>query len=356
MQPVQASFYNKTRAARKIIVVDLGFLGDSVHLAPALHEIKRNYPSASLHTLSAPVGAEVLRLVPVVDRAWDFPLGPPSPSWWEHWGILRALRQERFDLAFNFSGADRTLFIAALTGARWKVAYPGGRRHFWNGWLIPHWMSRQPRSIPVFEQRRQALAECGLELQTPQFGLCIPEKDRKWAANNLAEGAVHVSINASHFMKEWPIRHWIELCQALLLESPSLVIAATGSARAREQERLQQLTSGVANPRLRAMPAGLSVAQLASLLERCSLHMGADSGVVHLAMALSRPTISMFREYSGMEEWLPQGTQHRHLTVPCSCMGQKAPSCLASGEARCLADITPAQVLQECRRSLALLK
>ena len=76
-----SEFYERSRTARKILVVDLGFLGDSVHLVPALWEIKRHYPAAELHTLSAPVGAEVLRLAPCVNRPWAFPLGAPSPPW-----------------------------------------------------------------------------------------------------------------------------------------------------------------------------------------------------------------------------------------------------------------------------------
>ena len=39
-----AHFYSRTRDARKIIVVDLGFLGDTISLAPALWELKRLYP------------------------------------------------------------------------------------------------------------------------------------------------------------------------------------------------------------------------------------------------------------------------------------------------------------------------
>ncbi len=39
-----SEFYQQTKSARKIIVVDFGFLGDSVHMIPALWEIKRNYP------------------------------------------------------------------------------------------------------------------------------------------------------------------------------------------------------------------------------------------------------------------------------------------------------------------------
>jgi ADP-heptose:LPS heptosyltransferase len=122
------------------MVVDLGFLGDSVHLAPALWEIKRHYPEAQLHTLSATVGAHVLAMVPCVDRAWAFPLTADSPPWWRHWDILMALRREKYDLTFNFSGSDRSIFITAFLGATWSIAHLGGRDHFWKTWLIPHWV------------------------------------------------------------------------------------------------------------------------------------------------------------------------------------------------------------------------
>ena len=51
-----AHFYSRTRAARKVIVVDLGFLGDTVHLVPALWDLKAAYAAASLHVLTSPVG------------------------------------------------------------------------------------------------------------------------------------------------------------------------------------------------------------------------------------------------------------------------------------------------------------
>jgi len=56
-------FYERTRNAKKIVVVDLGFLGDTVHLVPALWEIKDHYPQAELHVLSSPLGCEVLQMV-----------------------------------------------------------------------------------------------------------------------------------------------------------------------------------------------------------------------------------------------------------------------------------------------------
>jgi len=40
-------FYRKTRAGRKIIVVDPGFRGHSVQLMPTLRELKQNYSATS---------------------------------------------------------------------------------------------------------------------------------------------------------------------------------------------------------------------------------------------------------------------------------------------------------------------
>jgi ADP-heptose:LPS heptosyltransferase len=340
-----ADFYSRTRSARKIMVVDLGFLGDSVHLIPALWEIKRHYPEAELHTLSAPVGAEVLNLVSCVNRPWVFPLGTPSPPWWRHWDIIRALRREHFDLAFNFSGADRTIFLTTLTGAKWRVAHAGAREHFWSSWLVRNWISWRSPGLTVFEQRRQVLAACGLTLSTPRWDLYVPAAARQRGEALVPRGAFHFSINASTPLKEWPLAHWIALGKGLLAADPGARIVATATVHAREQERLKLLAAGARDPRLLALPPGLSIAELAAVLQRCSLHIGADSGVLHLAAALGVPTAALFRDYAGTAEWLPRGPAHQHFLASCECADRRQPPCAAKGEAECLARIRPEHVL-----------
>src|SRR5579871_6451004 len=164
-------FLAAIREAKKIAVVDLGFLGDTIHLIPSLWEIKDNCPNAQLHVLTSPVGCEVLKLAPCVDRAWPLPLGPPSPPWWKHLSLLRTARRERFDVAFNFSGADRTLFVMFFLGARHSVASEGARKHFWKRWLAGQVIAREPGVTPVSESRRRMLAHCGFALKPPRFDL-----------------------------------------------------------------------------------------------------------------------------------------------------------------------------------------
>jgi len=344
MQTKPGDFYHQTRLARKIIVVDLGFLGDSVNLVPALWEIRRHYPEAELHTLSAVVGAELLKLAPCVDRAWAFPLTPKSPAWWRHGNILWALRREYFDVAFNFSGADRTIFITAVTGARRTLAYEAGRKHFWNHWLSVDWVERQTRQLPVFEQRRQVLAAGGFALEPPRFDLRVPEEARQWAGTTVAGRPVHFSINASTPVKEWPLENWIGLAEMLAQKNPSIRIVVTAGSNPREQDRLKELARAAKGGPLQCHES-LSIARLAALLQRCRLHLGADSGVLHLAVALGVPTAAVFRQYDGLAEWLPAGKEHWHLIADCRCINENRTDCLRAGRSACLASITPAQVL-----------
>ena len=119
MESGSSGFYNQTRAARKIVVVDFGFLGDALLLIPALWEIKRHYPGAALHVLSSPLGAEVLRLAPCVDRVWPVEIHPQRRSFREQLATVCALRREKFDVAFNFSGIDRaTIFTGKSFSGR----------------------------------------------------------------------------------------------------------------------------------------------------------------------------------------------------------------------------------------------
>jgi len=89
---------------------------------------------------------------------------------------------------------------------------------------------------------------------------------------------------------------------------------------------------------------------LAALLQRCRLHLGADSGVLHLAAALGISTFTVFRKYPGLKEWLPPATlQHKYLAAGCACINEGRDHCLAAGRAACLGSISATEVFEAIR-------
>jgi ADP-heptose:LPS heptosyltransferase len=141
------------------------------------------------------------------------------------------------------------------------------------------------------------------------------------------------------------LENWIELSQRLLATDKSLHLVATGSARPREQERLAELAKAVNQSRLICL-TDASIAKLSAILQRCRLQIGADSGVIHLAMALDVSTIGLFRDYSGLKEWLPVGEKHQHFVARCHCMEENRTDCLIFGKAACLGSISAQQVAE----------
>jgi ADP-heptose:LPS heptosyltransferase len=341
-----SQFYSRTREARKVIVVDLGFLGDTIHLIPALWELKRNYARAELHLLTSSVGRDVLRLAPCVDRVWSLEMYRETRTLGEQVRVLRAIRRERPDVAFNFSGADRTNLITALTGAPHRVAHRGARWHFYNPWLIRDWIPRQDQDLIVFEQRRQILAACGLHLEPARFDLRVDDTSARWAAELVPTPAIHISPNSSKATKEWPLQHYVALIQRMRAELPEVPLVVSGSARAREQERLRNLGSLLGSAKFTLLPGNVTIPQLAAVLKRCRLHIGSDSGVLHLAFALNVPSISFLREQRHFNAFKPTGPRHHVFGMPCPCIdGQSAP-CEAQDRAECLARIDPKEVCE----------
>jgi ADP-heptose:LPS heptosyltransferase len=173
--------------------------------------------------------------------------------------------------------------------------------------------------------------------------LRVPDEARQWAGTAIADQSVHLSVSASSPVKEWPLENWIELARRLAQKNPSPRLVATAGPNQREQDRLRELSKAEAYIQCLG---GLSVARLAALLQRCRLHIGADSGALHLAGALGVPTLGIFRRYSGLTDWLPVGGKHRHFIADCRCINDNRNDCLQAGRAACLASITAGQVCE----------
>ncbi len=350
--PVPATdFQLHTRSAKKIVVVELGFLADSIHTVPAIRELKRHHPDAMIHVVAGVAGAEVFRMCPAVDRVWPVQLHPRRGRMKDHFGIIRMLRHERFDLAVNFSGRDRDLLWTAATGGKLRLAQEPDSGRFWNRWLVNARVPRPSRELSVYEQRRQVLAAAGYRLARAEFGLVVPDEAVQWAKARVNSGAVHLSINASSPFKEWPLPRWAELCR-LLLKDPALRLVATCGPAERERERLRLLAETVDHERLVALHKDITVPRLAAVLAECAVHVGADSGSTHLAHALDVPTVSVFRDDAALKEWAPRGRDHWHLTSACECAETVQAACTMAGEARCLATIPPEAVAGLVRNCL----
>jgi len=177
----------------------------------------------------------------------------------------------------------------------------------------------------------------------------IPEAERVWAETQVPAGVIHMSLCSANPLKEWPVSHHAQLVHLLREAQPGVVVAVSVSARPREQQRLEAFQRCLGRDDVLCLPSTMGLGQLAAVLARSRLHIGPDSGVIHLAAALGLSTVSFFRRRGeGWRGWVPEGERHRAFLQECSCVRDDDAPCAAVGVPRCLEGLLAEEARDAC--------
>ena len=284
---------------RKVLLIRLRSIGDTVLMTPCLDALKSWKPAIELAVLSEPLSAPILEDHPSVDKLI---IGDKSLN--SRAKLIRRLRRERFDVAFNMHGGSTATMLALASGAKRSVGYgayglawalaaraPGpdrilGRTRLHSveqqlalvHWAGVPWPSSRPRlSLAV---SKQAEARAREKLKThDSFALIAPAatlESKRWTADGFARVADHLS-------GRWNL--------------PSVIIAGPG------QEHLAREVAGSMRSEARVL-VGLSLKELIALIGLAKVFVGNDSGPMHIAAALGCPMAVVFGS-SDSSVWHP---------------------------------------------------
>lgn len=276
----------------RILLIKTSSMGDVIHNLPVVADIHRHVENASVDWVVEENFAEIPRLhsgvdsvIPVALRRWrkQF-LSAASHEQWR--AFKRDLRQHDYDAIIDTQGLLKSALIARnAKGIRSGYDRASAREPLAS-------FSYQRKFAVVKEQHavernRQLVAKVlGYELdQAPSYGLHGLE-----AAPNMALQAPYViCLHAtSRDDKLWREENWLALGK-WLAEKGICCVFPSGSER--ERERATRLATGVPGAQALA-PSGLR--EIAAHLSNAVAVIGVDTGLTHLACALSKPTIALY--------------------------------------------------------------
>lgn len=307
---------------RRILVVKLADLGDAVLATPALAALRRGFPGARIDALTTPSARAVLELCPAIDGIIDFPkhlfdrpqdLARPDrlATMLRLAARLHAGRYDTVVLLHHLTttfGGQKFRALCLATGARHRAGLDNGRGDFLTHRAIDYGFGVRTE----WEYGLDIVATLGAPIDDAAPAVTVPSPAVSAAHELLAEHGVtapylviHAGVGAYSQARTWPAERFAAVAQALRTET-DLAILAVGTADEREAARPLLKVPGVVD-----LLGATSVSELAALLNRAQLVLGADSGVVHLAAALNTPTIAIFGP-SNHEAWQPFGAvEHR---------------------------------------------
>jgi len=91
--------------------------------------------------------------------------------------------------------------------------------------------------------------------------------------------------------RNWPFDHWLFVIQQLCSSSPETTFVVVGDVF---EKNYKALLTGVAPGNCRVLIGETSIQDLFDIVANCKGYIGQDSGVMHLAVALQKKTLSIF--------------------------------------------------------------
>jgi ADP-heptose:LPS heptosyltransferase len=308
------------------MLLDLGFLGDSIHLLPALWVLRQACPDAELHVMVSEHVTRIMEAAPWIDRIWGYPRFPRGPKWYQDFGRIRRLRAAKFDVVVNLNGSDRSSILTGLSGARWRLGRrpEDGGPAFWSA-MFTHIVEHPYKTEIISTQRWHCLKKAGFPGEKPEVNIEIPA-GAKVAALDKAGGEggwIHVSPFTTEDYKELPPGQLAEVLRQIHHGFPDKKMVLTCAGNEREKSKMSALLSALDFQPWRVFSGDLDLLGLAAVVQASCLHLGGDSGGLHVAWMTGVPTATWFRRYDGLADWQPVGDRHR------SVVGERTPAGLA---------------------------
>lgn len=290
------------------MVLDLGFLGDSVHLLPALWMVRRAYPQAELHATIAAHVISLLDCAPWIDKAWGYMRFPRHATLRENWRMIAALRREKFDVLINLNGSDRSSWLTFFSGARERLGRVPGEK------MPPFWRFRFTAQVqhpfkqePLCLQRCRCLEKAGFPFMEPEFHTEEDPAHLLAAEISPADtgGYFHVSPFTTADRKELAPAQLVDLITRLQKHFPDKKMVLSCAPTERERSKMTALLAALPQKPWRILPGNLNIPQLAAVIRHSALHLSGDTGTMHLATMTRTPRVVWFWPNPGAVEWLP---------------------------------------------------
>jgi heptosyltransferase-2 len=350
------------REIKKILVLCLPGIGDTLLFTPALRILREHFPQAQIWVLVMFKGSkEILEQNPHIDRVllWEFLKQGTLRSL----KYLLRLRRERFDISIIAYPANRIEYslVHLLAGARMRCGHRYQHRD-WRGlsFLNGHTVREDDRRHNV-EENLALVRLLGAEVQLPTvLELFLTADDRifarDWLVRHQLDDTLLVGFHAgtaefkNQAKRRWAVEKFAALGDRLTDEVGARILIFGGPD---EEELKDDILGRMSESAI--IVSSTTMRQTAALIERCALFISNDSALMHTAAAMQVPCVVVFGPTN--PKWVcPYGTRHHivRLDLPCSpCFyySAKPLSCIR-GNFACIKEIEVDQVMAVARRFL----
>ena len=328
------------RASQKILIFQIGSLGDTVISMPCYREIMRRHPNSERYLLTNfPIGKKMVQaealLAPcgLIDGCVEYPM--PLRGFRNVKDLYRRLRSLKVDVLYYLIPEKRLANLirhyAFFRACRIKDirGVPWTRDLRYSRELVPGklWETEGSRLLRTLDHTRAPGAP-----EPSDRSLDLTEAEGDVAKRIVAEMSpvkryIAFSVGGKIPVKDWGNENWSAVLKMLTASEPELGIVFVGSLD--ERERNDLLAACWSGPKVNAC-GRLTPRETAAVIERAAAFLGHDTGTLHLAAAVDTRALGLFcaRNVPGIWYSDRPGDRFFYNQPPCyGCDINNVPDC-----------------------------
>ncbi|OPY61704.1 MAG: Lipopolysaccharide core heptosyltransferase RfaQ [Pelotomaculum sp. PtaU1.Bin065] len=355
----------------KIIVSEIGHIGDLIFSTPVFSIIKNNFPDSHIYALINPVAQPLLEGNPYIDGilTYDhFRLSRNRVCFFkkmyrtirEYGALKNHLRVGGFDLGLDLRHFYPTTIQLLVLGGVGFVAGFGNRGH---GYLLDKKLSLCP-DLHEVEQKVHALAQLGLRVPPKEHIKLqiyleeeVEDKIRKLLSSSGIDANWTICVihpGCGQRARLWTNEGWARVADFLVKQSIQVIFTGGNN-----EKSLIQDIKNILGPKNHCLDlsGALSLKELMALIKLADFFMGLESAPSHIAAAVETPVICLYSGTTRTNQWKPWGGRVFVITKELACapcynpLGCRLMSCLRDIKAEDVIEIIKKEILPKPKKS-----
>lgn len=275
--------YNQSEV-KKILLIKPRGIGDVILSTIALKNLKNYYPKAELHYLTEEFAAPVLFNNPFIDKIISF----GKNNFASFFQLARNLRKEKYDIVFDFYSNPRTAQITFLTQSPVRVGYDKTGRKY--AYTIK--IKLEDPNLHSAKAHLEFLKKLKIPIVSEEIHYFITEQEKAEAQkffNNFNGKFVGIIPGGGWESKRCEPEKFAEISKEIFKRLNYKTLILWGESDKEDAQKIFHLTE---NFSVLAPPT--SIREMVALIDGCVGIISNDSGPMHLAAAINKPTLGLF--------------------------------------------------------------
>jgi heptosyltransferase II len=327
----------------RILVVQLGFIGDCILSTPLPEAIATLHPKAEIWVLTTPLSKVVYQRNPFVKGVLTFDKRKQERGLRGIFAKAKELRQFSFQRVYSLHRSGRTSLMLALAQIPERVGFSSARM----SWL---YTSRRPRFVGEHDVFRNLsiLGSYKTVQQLPARPRIIPPQNHE-----VSEGVQKLLSDTSPYVtvfpgsvwktKRWDPEGFRSVVQSLCEKGIKVLILGAPN----EKEDNAFVAHGT---KAIDLTGETSLAETFALVSHSSLMCCNDSMALHLASSFNLPSVTVFcatSPFFGFGPFKNGGVVVQHENLPCKPCRRHGSNICPVGTEACSKEVEAQRVLSE---------